>query len=161
MSSALSYLHLVTPIVLLLPLATLLPAPSPPPAEPDGIIPITIRKVTPRRGAIVTTLILLAITSVLDTATLIGTFIARSELAKSHELQGLNLAAWVVYAFGGFLLWSVATLVTEYRARWADKGVVTLAVLALGLEIPNLVLLVVNFKHSGGLSRAETLPSDG
>jgi ATP-binding cassette subfamily B (MDR/TAP) protein 6 len=157
MAPALAYLHLVTPLILLLPLATLLPAPRPPVAEPDGIIPITIRKVTPRRGAIISLLVLLAITSILDTANLVGTFILRTELAKAHNLAGLNLAAWVVYAFGGFLLWSITTLVVEYRARWADKGVVTLAVLAMAMEIPNLVLLVVNLKHAGELKEASAL----
>lgn len=151
MSSPLSYLHLVTPLLLLLPLLSLFRAPKAPIPEPEGIRPITVRRVTPRRGLILTTLILLAFTSFLDGVLLIVDLLSAS--SKDGELilvsGRLGVDSWVFYSLGGVVVWSMAAILAEYRAKWGDKALVVLATLGLMMEIPNLVLLAILVSHAG------------
>lgn len=141
----LTYLHLVCTPLLLLPFLTLVPAAKPPPPELPGIRPITVRRITPRRGFILTLLVLLALTSFLDGVLLVVDLLtAPSRGNQSYLFAGeLAFSAWVVYAVGGLVLWSLTALVVEYRAKWGDKGVVVLATWAFLFEVPNLVFSVI------------------
>lgn len=142
----LTYLHLLTPPLLALPLLSLIPSPPNPPEELPGIRPITIRTVTPRRGLIITTLCLLAFTSFLDVAWLVVNLLT-ADGPSQMELHGLALASEFVYAVGGFLIWGIVAIVVEWRARWGDRGVVILAVLGFVLDVPNMVLSVLRFYY--------------
>lgn len=137
----LTYFHLLTPILLTVPLLTLLAQPAPTPDELPGIRPITIRTVTPRRAFILALLYLLAVTSFADAAILVADLLTANGRDYAH-LMGLSLASGFVYAVGGFLVWSLAAIVCEWRAKWGDKGVLALGTFGLLCEIPNLVLLV-------------------
>jgi ATP-binding cassette subfamily B (MDR/TAP) protein 6 len=149
-AQALTYLHLLAAPLLLLPLISLSPPPKSPPDELPGIRPITIRRVTPRRGFILTFLVLLAFTSFLDGALLVADLLtASSRNGASYLFKGeLAFAGWVVYAVGGLVIWSMTAIITELRAKWGDKGVVVLATWAFLFEIPNFVFLVIAVVHA-------------
>ena len=151
-ATPLPYLHLFTPCLLFIPLLTLLPLPPSPPPEIPGIRPITIRRVTPRRGLILTLLVLLALTSFLDGVVLVVDFLGAPSRGEPDEFEGLNLAAWVIYAVGGLVIWSMTAIVTEWRARWDDRGVVMLGTLAIICEIPNMVFLALRTVPAGKLA---------
>lgn len=143
----LDHLHLATPILLVLPFLTLLPAPSEEQPELPGVRPITIRTVTPRRSFTLLTICLLAFTSVLDAALLV----ARIALAPDGDAapHGLPLVAEAAYAFGELFIWGLTAIVIEWRARWGDQALLVMAVLGLICEIPNLVYLALKEVHSG------------
>ena len=142
------YLHLLSPFLLSIPLLTLFPSPPQSQDELPGIRPITIRTVTPRRAFILTVLSSLAVTSFADAAVLVGDLLTAKGRGDIGHLEGLSLASEVVYAVGGFLIWALAAVVCEWRARWGDVGVSVLSILGLICEIPNLVLLVVREVHT-------------
>lgn len=146
--SALTYLHLLTPFVLSLPVLTLLRPPPKPPTELPGIRPVTIRTVTPRRAFILTLLSLLAVTAFADTAILVADLLTANGRDHSGHLEGLGLASGLMYGVGGFLVWALAAIICEWRATWGEKGMVVLGMLGLACEIPNLVLLVLRELHT-------------
>ena len=157
--SSLVYLRLLYPFLLALPLLTLLPSPSEPPPELPGIRPVTIRTVIPRRAFTLTILSLLALTSFADAAILVADLLTANGRDHAH-LEGLAFTSGSVYAIGGFLVWAVAAIVCEWRARWGDRGMLVLGTLGLVCEIPNLVLLTMKEVHTRECSyhsRADTL----
>lgn len=145
MSGKLTYLHLVATPLLFLPLLSLFTPPRAPPPELPGIRPITIRRVTPRRGFILTFLILLAVTSFLDGVLLIVDLLTASSRDGSTHLfrEELGVASWAVYSVGGLIIWSMAAIMAEYRTKWGDRGMVALVTLGFLFEIPNLVLTII------------------
>ncbi|CAD6564887.1 MAG: hypothetical protein TREMPRED_000382, partial [Tremellales sp. Tagirdzhanova-0007] len=147
-NQALIYLHLLTPFLLSIPLLTLLPPPPSLPDELPGIRPITIRIVKPRRAFILTGLSFLAVTSFADAAVLVGDLLTAKGRGDIGHLEGLSLVSALVYAVGGFLIWALAAVICEWRARWGDAGVSVLGMLGLLCEIPNLVLLVSREVHT-------------
>ena len=151
MSAKLTYLHLVATPVLCLPLLSLLTPPPQPLPAPPGIRPVTIRRVTPRRGFILTFLILLAITSFLDGVLLIADLLtASSRDGMTYLFHGeLGVASWVVYSIGGLVIWSMAAILAEYRTKWGDRGMIALVTLGFCFEIPNLVLTIIAATHAG------------
>lgn len=151
-----TYLRLATPLVLSVPVLRLIPAPPEPEAELPGIRPITVRIVTPRRSFILLTLTLLAITSILDAARLI-TEIATSQ-ARDRIVYGLPLWSEVAYAFGGLSVWALTAIFIEWRAKWGDRGLISLGVLGLLLEIPNVVFAVLRQVH--GMCNTELADPD-
>ena len=134
MSDPLIYLHLVTPCLLATPLFFLLPQPPPTPEELPGVRPITIRTVTPRRAFILALLSLLAISSFADTTILVVDLLTANYRGEVDHLEGLSLASGLVYAVGGFLVWALAAILCEWRARWGDKGVLVLGSLGMVCE---------------------------
>ena len=151
-NQALIYLHLLTPFLLSIPLLTLLPPPPSLPDELPGIRPITIRIVKPRRAFILTGLSFLAVTSFADAAVLVGDLLTAKGRGDIGHLEGLSLVSALVYAVGGFLIWALAAVICEWRARWGDAGVSVLGMLGLLCEIPNLVLLVSREVHTRKLA---------
>jgi hypothetical protein len=154
MSATITYLHLVATPILFLPVLSLVTPPNEPIPAPPGIRPVTIRRVTPRRGFILTFLILLAITSFLDGVLLIADLLTASSRDGSTYLfqEELGVASWVVYSVGGLVIWSMAAILAEYRTKWGDRGIVALATLGFCFEIPNLVLTIIAATHAGELS---------
>lgn len=154
MPSPLPYIHLVTPLILLLPLLSLFRAPSAPIPEPPGIRPITVRRITPRRGLILTTLILLALTSFLDGILLIVDLLSASSRDGQLYLVhgGLGVESWVTYSVGGVVVWSFAAILAEYRAKWGDGALISLSTLGLVCEVPNLAFLAIGVSHAGELN---------
>lgn len=149
MVSALTVLHLITNPILALPLVQLARPPSPP-AEDElpGIRPIKVRVITPRRGLILTLLTAVAFTSVLDAAILVVDLLS----GPHHPIEwyeDLKLVSWVVYTFGGFLVWALAAILAEWRTKWGDKAMAVMAAVGLVLEITNLPFLVIREIHTG------------
>jgi hypothetical protein len=146
--SVLTYLHLFSPLLLTVPLLTLFPAPTSPKAELPGIIPITIRRITPRRGFILTILSLLAFTFVLDTIILIVE-LATARQGDETVYSGLPLAAELLFALGGFVIWGLTAVIAEWRAKWGSGAVVALGTLGLVCEVPILVFTILREIHTG------------
>ncbi|KAK8861424.1 hypothetical protein IAR55_002243 [Kwoniella newhampshirensis] len=156
MAFPLTIIHYLTPLLLLLPVTSFLFPSSPPLPELPGIRPIRIETITPRRSLVLTILFLLALTSFADIAILVADLLsARSRYGVElpSRLKGTALAGEVVYALGGFVLWGLAIAGTLWRKRFGGKGLVILGTLALVLEIPNLVGLVLRETHSAGYNR--------
>ncbi|KAL7419651.1 ATP-binding cassette-type vacuolar membrane transporter Hmt1 [Cryptotrichosporon argae] len=144
--SILALLHLATPVLLVLPVLSLLPAPAPASPELPGIRPITIRTVTPRRGLVLLVLVLLAATYALDgLATIVDVATAR---ARGAHPARLNVVAQVVLALGGVAVYGGAAVLAEWRTRWGDKALVVLAALALAAEVPTFVYTVLVEVHA-------------
>lgn len=97
---------------------------------------------------------LLAFTSFLDGALLIADLLTASNRnGTSYLFKGeLDFAAWVIYAIGGLVIWSLTAIVVEYRAKWGDMGVVILSTWAFVFEVPNLVFLIIVVAHAGELT---------
>ncbi|WWD16670.1 hypothetical protein CI109_101100 [Kwoniella shandongensis] len=156
MAFPLTYLHYLTPLVLVLPLTSfLVPSSLPLPPIP-GIRPIRVQTITPRRSLILTILFSLALTSFADIIILVADILtARSRYGVElpSRLKGHALAGEVLYALGGFVVWGLAIVGVVWRKRFGGKGLVMLVLLALVLEIPNLVGLVLREIHSAGYNR--------
>ncbi|RSH84236.1 uncharacterized protein EHS24_005748 [Apiotrichum porosum] len=162
MPTALELIHIITPSVLALPVLALLPSPAPSPPALPGVRAVTVKTVTPRRGFILLTLVLLAATCAIEAVILIIEILTaklRSSpdddlhfldfySSSSHGLSAWFVAASAVHSFGGLCIYSGAAILSEWRTRWGDKNLVLLAVLAFGLEVPNLVLSVVREVHA-------------
>lgn len=148
--SPLPYIHIFTPLLLIIPVLTLLPKPKDSLPDVPGLRPITIRRVIPRRFLILTILIALAFTSFLDATLLVIDLLTSSARDGELYLVGnkLGLDAWVVYSVGGVIVWSLTAIIAEYRGRWGDKSIVVLATLAFVFEIPNLVHLAIAVAHA-------------
>ena len=113
---------------------------------------MTIRRVTPRRGVILTALSLAAFTSFLDGVLFIADLLtASSRGGQLYLVSGeLGLVSWVLYSLGGLIVWSFAAIAAEYRTKWGDRGVVALAALGSLCEVVNLVFTVLNVVHASG-----------
>ncbi|ORX36321.1 hypothetical protein BD324DRAFT_488296 [Kockovaella imperatae] len=155
----LSIVHLVAPLILLVPLLTLLPPNPPRLDQPEGVRPITIQRVIPRRGWIISLLVALAATAVLDAAVTVAIFILASKYDQESETRGLELVSWLIYPIGGLVVWALAAVVSEWRGRWHDRGVIILAVSGFILEIPNFELLVNRVIHTTGAWKTVTILS--
>ncbi|WVR03950.1 hypothetical protein IAU60_000949 [Kwoniella sp. DSM 27419] len=162
MLERLTYLHYLTPVILLLPLAFVLrPLPPPPPPLP-GIRPITVKTVTPRRSLISTCLLVLTIASFGDIAILVADLLtarARHGQDIPPHLVGGALGGEVIYSIGGLVIWGVTLSGAWWRDRWGGKSLAWLAVLALICEIPNLVGLVRIETHTHGYDKIFTILS--
>ncbi|KAL1409516.1 ATP-binding cassette-type vacuolar membrane transporter Hmt1 [Vanrija albida] len=146
MPTALQLIHIITPAVLALPVLSLIPAPAAPPPEPDGIRAVTIKTVTPRRGWILLVLLALAATSAAEAAVLTADLLTANARGVSHSDWYIYSSA--AHALGGLTVYFLAAIIAEWRTRWGDKAIVLLALLAFGLEVPNLVLSVIQEVHS-------------
>jgi len=159
----LTYIHLLTAPLLLLPVLTLTLPHAEPSSEIPGIRPITIKVITPRRTIILVILGLLALTSLGDVAILIADFLTAHSRDEGSVIpsHGVGLVSAVVYCAGEFLVWSLAGIVAEWRQRWGDKPVVFLGLAGMVLEVLNLGFLIVALGHScelfGDLCRVEKL----
>lgn len=147
MVSSLTVLHLVTNPVLLLPLISLGRPPRTAREELPGIRPIKVQVITPRRGLILTILCALAFTSVLDTAIFVVDLLSGPYRAIEWY-EDTTLVSWVVYTFGGFLVWSLAAILAEWRTKWGDSSLAVMGALGFVLEVANLPLLVMRETHS-------------
>lgn len=147
MPSSLTVLHLVTYPVLLIPLLALSRAPGHSSDELPGIRPIKVRVITPRRGLVLTLLCALAFTSVLDATILVVDLLS----GPQHTIEwyeDIDLVSWVVYTFGGFVVWSLAAILAEWRTKWGDKSVSAMGAFAFVFEVANLALLVLREIHT-------------
>lgn len=148
MPSSITSLHLVTYPILALPLIQLVRPPAQPIAELPGIRPIKVQIITPRRGLILTLLCALAFSSVLD-----ATILVVDLLSGPHKTvewyEDIDLLSWVVYTFGGFLVWSLAAILAEWRTKWNDKSVSVMGAFGFVFEVANLALLVLREIHTG------------
>lgn len=148
MPSSLTILHLVTYPILLLPLLALSRATVHSSDELPGIRPIKVRVITPRRGLVLTILCALAFTSVLD-----ATILVVDLLSGPHHTvewyEDTDLLSWVVYTFGGFVIWSMAAILAEWRTKWGDKSVSAMGAFAFVFEVANLALLVLREINTG------------
>lgn len=151
MPTALELIHLITPAVLSLPVLSLLPAPRAAPPEPEGIRAVTIKTVTPRRGWILLVLLALAATSAAEAVVLSADLLTANARGVSHSSWYIYTSA--AHAIGGLTIYFLTAIVAEWRTRWGDKAIVLLALLAFGLEVPNLVLSVIAEVHSGEFAR--------
>ena len=148
MPSSLTVLHLVTYPILLLPLIGLSRAPGESQDELPGIRPIKVRVITPRRGLVLTLLCALAFTSVLDASNFVVDLLS----GPHHTVEwyeDIDLVSWVVYTLGGFVVWSLAAILAEWRTKWGDKSVSAMGAFAFMFEIANLVLLVHREMYTG------------
>jgi hypothetical protein len=141
-----SHLHIITPILLALPLVSLIPRPAAPLEELPGIRPITIQTITPRRSFILSCLSLLAFSSFLDGVVLVIDLLTPGEHQLRHTTPLILLTA--AYCIGGLCVWASAAIIAEWRAKWGDRGIVSMGTLGLVLEIPNLVLMVIRETRS-------------
>lgn len=149
MVSALTVLHLITNPILALPLLHLARPPRKGSnGELPGIRPIKVRVITPRRGLILTLLSALAFTSVLDTAVLVVDLLSGPH-RPIEWYEDLRLVSWLVYTFGGFLVWALAAILAEWRTKWGNEAVAVMAAVGLMLEITNLPFLVIREIHTG------------
>jgi hypothetical protein len=147
MLDALTTVHLWTNPILCLPLIQLaFPARAPIP-EPEGIRPIKVLVITPRRGVILTTLVCLAFTCFLDATILVVDLLTSPY--REITWENIELTSWIIYSFGGFLVWSLTTIFTEWRTKWGDRGVTVLGALAFIGELVNLPLLIKRETHYG------------
>ena len=152
MPDALTIIHVITP-GLLLPFILFLIPPLPEPTEaPPGVTPITIRTITPRRGLILTVLILLTATYFFNSSVLIADLVTASHpsghgWADDWHLTGWALVFELIYAFGCFVIWGGVTLLCEWRRRYGGVALVLLSVANGGMEVPNLVLSVLKEVH--------------
>jgi hypothetical protein len=140
MLDALTTLHLWFNPILCLPLLQLARPPKAAVPEPAGIRPIKVLVITPRRGLILTLLIGLAFTSFLDATILVVDLLTSPYREVSWE--NWNLTSWIVYSFGGFLVWSLAAIFSEWRTKWGDGSLALLGALGFIGEVVNLPLLI-------------------
>ncbi|WWC60172.1 uncharacterized protein I303_102737 [Kwoniella dejecticola CBS 10117] len=153
-------LHYLTPSILLIPLIlVLLPKPAPIEALP-GIRPITVQKITPRRSLISTSLVLLSFTAFADiiifTVDLLTANSRNDDVIPDH-LKGAQLASQIIYTLGGLVIYGSALSGVWWRDKWQGSGLVLLATLGFGLEVPNLVGLVIREIHTGGYDKIFTI----
>ncbi|WRT65564.1 uncharacterized protein IL334_002509 [Kwoniella shivajii] len=155
-------IHYLTPFLLLIPLIfILLPKPGSFPELP-GIRPITIRRVTPRRSTISTSLLLLALLSFGDIIILVADLLtARTRHGQDipPHLKGGQLGGEVIYTLGGLIVWGLTLAAAWWRDRWSGRSLVILGILALGMEIPNLVGLVMREIRTDGYDKIFTILS--
>lgn len=147
MPPALCILQIITPAITLLPTLPLC-RPIPEAQSLPGIRAVTIKTVTPRRSFILTTLVALALTHALECADLILDLLATSFRKQPHSHSTWVLVAAAVHGLGGVAVYSLTGIFAEWRTRWGDKNLVVLALLAFGLEVPILVLTIVDEVHS-------------
>lgn len=140
MPDALSTLHLISNPILCLPLLQLVRPPRAPVPEPAGIRPIKVLVITPRRGLIITLLIGLAFTSFLDATILVVDLLTSPY--REVVWENVGLTSWIVYSFGGFLVWSLAAIIAEWRTKWGDGTLALLGSLGFIGEMINLPLLI-------------------
>lgn len=145
MLDSLTLLHLVTSPILCLPLVSLSRPPRAPQSELEGIRPIKIQIITPRRGVILTALCGLAFLSTLDAATLVVDLL--SSPYRKVVWEDVDVISWVVYSFGGFLVWSLTAILAEWRMKWGDRALSVLGALAFIAEVANLPLLILKEIH--------------
>ncbi|WWC68760.1 uncharacterized protein I206_102694 [Kwoniella pini CBS 10737] len=155
-------LHYLTPLILLIPLISVL-LPKPQAIEPlPGIRPITVQKITPRKSLISTSLVLLSFTAFADiiifTADLL-TAKSRNENVIPDHLKGSQLVSQVIYTLGGLVIYGSALSGVWWRNKWEGKALTFLALLGFGLETPNLVGLVIREVHARGYDKIFTILS--
>jgi ATP-binding cassette subfamily B (MDR/TAP) protein 6 len=150
MPPALEILQVITPSILSLPLLSLALPSRAAPAELPGIRAITVKTVTPRRGFILLTLVLLAATCAAEALILISDILTARyrDPSNRHSHSAWYVAAGAAHSIGGLCVYSLAAIFAEYRLRWGDKSLVLLALAAFGLEVPNLVLAVIREVHA-------------
>lgn len=88
----------------------------------------------------------LASTSAMEAAVLIADLITAHRRGVAHS-QWFVLTR-VAHSLGGLCVWFLAAIFAEWRTRWGDRALILLAFLAFGLEIPNLVLTVIQEVHA-------------
>jgi ABC-type transport system involved in Fe-S cluster assembly fused permease/ATPase subunit len=147
MLDPLTILHLVTNPILCLPLLSLVRPAREGQTELDGIRRIKIQIITPRRGVVLTALCALAFTSCLDAAVLVVDLL--SSPYRKVIWGDVDVVSWVVYSFGGFLVWSLAAILAEWRMKWGDKALSIMGALAFVGEVTNLPLLILKEVHYG------------
>jgi len=140
MLDALTNLHLWVNPLLCLPLIQLARAPRAPIPEPAGIRPIKILVITPRRGLILTVLVGLAFAYFLDATILVVDLLTSPY--REITWENTELISWIVYSFGGFVVWSLSAILSEWRTKWGDGNLALLGALGFIGEIPNLALLI-------------------
>jgi hypothetical protein len=147
MVDALTAVHLWTNPILCLPLLSLVRPPKAPIPEPAGVRPIKILVLTPRRGLILTTLIALAFTCFVDATILVVDLLTSPY--REVTWGNIELTSWIIYSFGGFVVWSLATIFAEWRTKWGDRSLSVLGALAFVGEVTNLPLLIKREAHYG------------
>jgi len=145
MLAALTNLHLWVNPLLCLPLIQLGRVPRAPIPEPAGIRPIKILVITPRRGLILTVLVGLAFAYFLDATILVVDLLTSPY--REITWENTELISWIVYSFGGFVIWSLAAILSEWRTKWGDGSLALLGALGFVGEIPNLALLIKRETH--------------
>lgn len=145
MLDPLTILHLVTNPILCLPLLSLVRPAREGQTELDGIRRIKIQIITPRRGVVLNALCALAFTSCLDAAVLVVDLL--SSPYRRVIWEDVDVVSWVVYSFGGFLVWSLAAILAEWRMKWGDKALSIMGALAFVGEVTNLPLLILKEVH--------------
>ncbi|WWC99148.1 hypothetical protein V866_006043 [Kwoniella sp. B9012] len=158
-------LHYIIPVVLFVPLIFVL-LPKPKPIEPiPGIRPITVQRINPRKSTISTCLLLLSLLAFGDIAILASDLVTErirngdQPINIPDYLKGGKLAGEVIYTLGQLIVYGLALAGVWWREKWQSKSLVTLATLALGLEIPNLVGLVLREVHTHGYDKIFTILS--
>lgn len=145
MLDALTNLHLWFNPFLCLPLIQLARAPKAPIPEPAGIRPIKILVITPRRGLILTVLVGLAFAYFLDATILVVDLLTSPY--REITWENTELISWIVYSFGGFVVWSLAAILSEWRTKWGDGSLALLGALGFIGEVANLPLLIKREAH--------------
>lgn len=145
MLDALTNVHLWANPLLCLPLIQLARAPRAPIPEPAGVRPIKILVITPRRGLILTVLIGLAFAYFLDATILVVDLLTSPY--REITWENIELTSWIVYSFGGFMVWSLAAILSEWRTKWGDGSLALLGALAFIGEVANLPLLIKRETH--------------
>lgn len=87
----------------------------------------------------------LAFTSCLDAAVLVVDLL--SSPYRRVIWEDVDVVSWVVYSFGGFLVWSLAAILAEWRMKWGDKALSIMGALAFVGEVTNLPLLILKEVH--------------
>ncbi|WVW80002.1 hypothetical protein I302_101975 [Kwoniella bestiolae CBS 10118] len=158
-------LHYIIPPILFIPLIFVL-LPKPKPIEPiEGIRPITVQRITPRKSTISTCLLLLSLLAFGDIIILVSDLV--TERTRNGDqpsnipeyLKGASLAGEVIYTLGQLIVYGLALAGVWWREKWQSNALVTLATLAFGLEIPNLVGLVLREVHTHGYDKIFTILS--
>lgn len=147
MLDALTNVHLWTNPLLCLPLFQLARAPRAPIPEPAGLRAIKILVITPRRGLILTVLIGLAFAYFLDATILVVDLLTSPY--REITWENIELTSWIVYSFGGFVIWSLAAILSEWRTKWGDGSLALLGALGFIGEVVNLPLLIKRETHYG------------
>jgi hypothetical protein len=147
MLDALTNVHLWTNPILCLPLLQLARVPRAPIPEPAGVRPIKVLVITPRRGLILTVLISLAFAYFLDATILVVDLLTSPY--REITWENIELTSWIVYSFGGFLVWSLAAILSEWRTKWGDGSLALLGALGFIGEVANLPLLIKRETHYG------------
>ncbi|WWC87743.1 uncharacterized protein L201_002635 [Kwoniella dendrophila CBS 6074] len=160
LAAFLTPLHYATPLFLAIPLTfVLLPKSQKTQDELPGIRPITVKRIIPRKSIISTSILLLSILAFSDILILVSDLLtARYRHDNGNQdiptyLQGSNLAGEVVFVLGQLLIWGITLSAVWWRDKWQGNSLVLLSLLALGLEIPNLVGLVIREIHTHGYDK--------